>query len=299
MANISAYINRIFKKGKRKNVFGKKVTVGDYSLFANHDHLIENYLKEHKFYSKNLPRIAKLIEGKYSKYSIIDIGANIGDTIALLRSEGVKQMIYCFEGEPVYFELLEKNAKIFNQVKIYKQFLGEETITAKLQISSTAGTAKLDNTSEQEIDLKKLDDIFDLQKLENLKLLKVDTDGYDIKILKGSQKIIEKFKPVIFFEYDAVFIEEQGDDWLGIFQTFNAIGYQTIIFYDNYGNLLLSTSIDNIFLITQLHNYIKNKESKIQYYDICLFHKSDEAIAQEIIIAETALFINHSKIKRE
>jgi hypothetical protein len=90
-------------RSKKKNTGPKQVQVGNYSLTANAEHPIEHYLKQFKYYSRNLPRIAKHIESKYPTYGIVDVGANIGDTLALLRSGDVNQTLYAIEGEPSYF----------------------------------------------------------------------------------------------------------------------------------------------------------------------------------------------------
>lgn len=39
--------------------------------------------------------------------------------------------------------------------------------------------------------------------LEQLKLLKIDAEGFDIKVLKGAKKTIAKHKPIIFVEVHA------------------------------------------------------------------------------------------------
>ena len=87
-----------FKKRKKY----KTIQVGAYKLIANSEHPLETYLKTYKYYSRNFPRIAKLIERKYAVFSIIDVGANIGDTVALLRSENITQMIHAIEGNPIH-----------------------------------------------------------------------------------------------------------------------------------------------------------------------------------------------------
>jgi FkbM family methyltransferase len=261
-------------------------------LKANADHPIEHYLQDYKHYSRNLARIAKLIETTYSKFDIVDVGANIGDTIALIRSAGVDQPIYCVEGEPTYYQLLGENAAQFKNVHLIDCFVGEVSGPANFSINSSEGTAKLDTSNPLAVELKTLDEIVQREKIDQLKLLKIDTDGFDLKVIRGGWQTISKQRPVIFFEYDAILLKEQGDDGLKIFDELAAQGYDTSLFYDNYGKLLLSTTLSESGLIHQLHHYISSKDAAFQYFDICAFHRQDTELAQLVKEKEAAFFRN-------
>jgi len=285
-------LKKLFSKKSRKNNKPKQVQVGDFSLTAVGDHPVQNNLHHHKYYSRNLPRLAKYIETKYPVYGIIDVGANIGDTAALIRSANVNQTIYAIEGEPTYFKLLQKNAVLFKDLTIYETFLGENTGAVTIATEVTDGTARLNTESKREITIKKLDDLAVEAGFKNVKLLKVDTDGYDLKILRGAFSFIAENKPVIFFEYDAVYLEEQAEHGTDIFEQLRTRGYNKLIYYDNYGKLLLSAATDNKALIEQLYGYMRKKEGAFPYYDVCAFHRDDDALAEECISKEMAFFHN-------
>ncbi len=275
---------------KKKIPAFKQVQVGNYSLLANGIHPVEGNLNFYKYYSRNLPRIAKYMEGKYPSFGIIDIGANIGDTVALIRSHEVNQTIYSVEGEPTYIGMLKQNLGLFKDVTLFETFLGETTHLVDGGTEVTDGTARLNKNNGSQIQVKKLDDLAKENNLQNIKLLKIDTDGFDLKILRGGLEFIKEQTPVIFFEYDAVYLEEQGENGVDIFASLHNQGYQTAIFYDNFGKLLLSLNIDNTTTIKQLYNYMRKKEGAFPYYDVCVFHKDDESLAQEILEKETAFF---------
>ena len=280
----------IFKNKSKKRNSTKQVQVGNFSLTADSDHMIQEYLKRHKYYSRNLPRIAKYLETKYPIYGIIDVGANIGDTAALLRAANVNQIIYAIEGEPTFFKLLQENLPQFKDVIVFETFLGENNNTIAVATEVHEGTARLSRESERNITIKKLDDFAAEENLANVKLLKIDTDGYDLKILRGSFNFMKVNKPVIFFEYDATYLEEQGENGIAIFEQLHAAGYSKLIYYDNFGKLLLSTTTGNKLLIEQLYAYMRKKEGAFPYYDVCIFHADDDALADEIITSEMAFF---------
>jgi FkbM family methyltransferase len=283
-------LKKTIKKWLKNRKPFKQVQVGNYSLIANAIHPVEDNLRHHKYYSINLPRIAKYAESKYQTFGIIDVGANIGDTVALIRTAGVKQHVYSVEGEPTYLGFLNKNATLFSDLTIFETFLGENTDKLKGTTEVTDGTARLNKNANAHIEVKKLDDLANDNKLENIKLLKIDTDGFDFKILRGGLEFIKEQTPIIFFEYDAAYLEEQGENGTDIFDSLHESGYNTAIYYDNYGKMLLSLNIDNKLLIAQLYSYMRKKEGAFGYYDVCVFHNNDNDLAQEIIEKETAFF---------
>jgi FkbM family methyltransferase len=267
----------------------KQVQVGAYKILADEKHPIEEYLNAHKFYSRNLARIAKLMERKYPRFSIVDVGANIGDTIALLRSAGVNQLVYSIEGDPLYFEIMKLNLPQFKNAEIFLALLGEENKTEQLYINKSEGTGKV-ATSSSHIQIEKLDDIAIKHQFEGIKLLKTDTDGFDLKIIRGSFEIIKAQQPVLFFEYDAVFLEEQNENGVDIFLQLKLLGYNKALFYDNYGKLLLSLTIDNTATILQLYSYMKKREGAFEYFDVCVFHEKDDELSIQVLNEEMKFF---------
>lgn len=283
-------LRRYFKERKKKKKGIVQVQVGNYKLLADAQHPIETYLAQNKYYSSNLPRIAKYIESKSPQYTIIDVGANIGDTIALLRSAGVNQWVYMVEGEPLYFNLLQQNLQQFTNAKAFETFLGEEDLVQEGGIETHRGTAKVIQNINQQISVKKLDGLVAENNIEHIKLLKIDTDGFDFKVLRGSFDFIKQHKPVIFFEYVAIYLKEQGEHGTETLHSLQQLGYNKAIYYDNFGKMLLSTTLDNRQQLEQLFIYMSDLSGAFQYYDVCIFHTDDDTLAEEIIAKEMAFF---------
>jgi len=283
-------LRRYFKERKKNKKGTVQVQVGNYKLFADAQHPIESYLAEYKYYSRNLPRIAQYLETKYPKYAIIDVGANIGDTIALLRSAGVNQLIYMVEGEPLYFDLLQKNLEQFTNAKAFQNFLGEDDLVQEGAIETDRGTAKVNPNINKQIAIKKLDGLVAENNFEQVKLLKIDTDGFDFKVLRGSFDFIKSHKPVIFFEYVAIYLKEQDEHGTDTLYSLQQLGYNKAIYYDNFGKMLISTTLDNRQQIEQLFIYMSDLSGAFQYYDVCLFHTDDDALAEDIIAKEMAFY---------
>jgi FkbM family methyltransferase len=282
-------LKNLFKKKEDPNAL-KQVRVGHYTLWANGEHPIEQLLNVYKHYSRNLARLAKYIEHKYPNYNLIDVGANIGDTAALVRSEGVNQHIHSFEGEPTYFKLLQTNLQQFSNVSAYEAFLGQTNETQTISTEVSLGTAKLSQQSDRQIVVQKLSDLANKHQITNIKLLKTDTDGFDFKILRGSLDLISRDKPVLFFEYDATYLEEQGEDGTAIFKQLQDLGYHKMMYYDNFGKFLICITTKDTALIQQLYNYMRKQEGAFPYYDVTVFHKDDDELADHVVAQETEFF---------
>ncbi|MBD2129906.1 hypothetical protein NDI39_22750 [Microcoleus sp. ZQ-A2] len=86
--------------------------IAGFNLLLPFSHQLPFILKTYPLYSSNLARLAKYVKEKYEHLKFIDIGANIGDSIALLRKEAVFPIL-CIEGDEQFLSALEKNATFF------------------------------------------------------------------------------------------------------------------------------------------------------------------------------------------
>lgn len=256
-------------------------------------HKLPFILKDYPYYSSNLARIAKYVKEKYAELKVIDVGANIGDSVAILRKEEFFPIL-CIEGDEQFFSILEINASSFTEVYIAKQFLGQETKRMYVVSTKLGGTGNLqeDQNSTQIVEIKKLSDfIKQYSVFENAKMLKIDTDGFDCKIIRGALSFLNQAKPVIFFEYDPFFLNKQEDDGFSIFASLGNIGYKKILIYDNFGRLLLSVDIDNLDLLKEIHLYFMGRKSYL-YCDICVFHSEDIDLFEVTRESEIKFFTN-------
>lgn len=132
----------------------------------------------------------------------IDIGANIGNHSNYFSFYGARG--WAFEPSTKNFELLCLNAPNFSNVKTalgaYQSQVKILTFYKAMGNSHVAGSIDSNlagEISETEIvDLRKLDD-FDISCAT---LIKIDTEGYEIEVLKGARNTLDKFSPSIWVE---------------------------------------------------------------------------------------------------
>lgn len=260
--------------------------IGNYTMLMNYAH-IHNAEMLAEQYSKNLPRIVLATFKKYPSTQVIDIGANIGDSVALIKSL-VEVPVVCIEGHDFYFDILKQNIQQFKNVSCIKSYLGDvdEKISGKPM--QGGGSLAIDVSDSSVLNVFTFDTIVNqnAEKFGSIKVFKVDTDGFDLKILRGAKETFKKHEPVIFFEYSEKHLKDAGDDGLTIFPFFKELGYTDIIFYDYDGRMIFSTDIDNELQIKQVHAYLSNYSSPLQFIDIAVFHKNDSDIYEAIIKEE-------------
>jgi hypothetical protein len=122
-------------------------------------------------------------------------------------------------------------------------------------------------------------------------MIKIDTDGFDCKILRGAADFLKTAQPVVFFEYDPFLLAEQGDDGISIFNDFRQYNYKKMLIYDNVGDLMVTTDVDNSSLIQEIHLYFSGRWSH-QYCDICVFHAEDSDLFETVRQQEIQFFEN-------
>lgn len=281
-------------KTRRKRLFSQSdsVRIGDFDLKLPKGHALPSYLLQFPFYSRNLQRIVSYIsERTSSTLYIIDVGANVGDSAALIMENSKDVFITCIEGDKQYLPFLKANLSSSQNIKIIDQFLSDTNKEKNHQLINSEGTARIIKGDSNAFKFTTIDQLYEEEPcIASSKLLKIDTDGFDLKIIRGGLKYIADKMPVLFFEYDREFLDANADDGISTLKTLQNIGYTFMLIYDNYGKLLLSLTEKDFHLFSQLDEYIKGKKAAFQYYDICFIHQKDEELFRTIDEKERLFF---------
>ena len=142
--------------------------------------------------------------------NIIDIGANVG-LYSLYAKYLSNAHFYSFEPFDINYNLLNENILLndISNVNTYKIALGEKECKSILNTCishnglHTMGDNPLrfNDIKPVEIDVNTLDNIFFNNDI-TVDYIKIDTEGYEYYILKGGEKTIKKYKPIIQIEYN-------------------------------------------------------------------------------------------------
>ena len=179
-------------------------------------------------------KIIKLINSKFLKPIVVfDIGAHYGETIKLFHKKLKLKKIYSFEASPKNYQILQKNISKYNSKKIetYNYGIGKEisknyinqtlesssSTINKLNVNSKYFKKKLKilniknkNSFHYKIPIQiiTLDYFIEKNKIKYIDLLKIDTEGYELNVLKGLSRHYQKIK-LVYFEhhYDDMIIK--------------------------------------------------------------------------------------------
>lgn len=251
-------------------------------------HQLPLYRRSFQEYSKNVGRLAEYVGSKYPSAPIIDIGANVGDTIAIIRAK-TDAPILAIEGDEFYFTLLKQNLAQANlrDVIPVEAFVGS-SVAMQGVLHRDGGTASFVEGCSSSIAPVSLQVILaEYPKFERARFLKVDTDGFDCQIVKSSLEWLAEAKPVAFIEYDPTLTRRQGAIAQTIFEDLRSIGYKYAICWQNTGGYLLTADLEHASLLEDLDAHYSTPGG---YLDIAFVHEEDSDLALSIRRCEIDYF---------
>ena len=275
----------------------KRYKIGCYSILLPIDHRLDHYQATWHRYDTALGYISQAVFDKYPESSAIDIGANVGDSAALIRS-GRAVPVLCVEGSPEFVECLRRNALQIGDIEIDECFVGSDGETIQFdQTLNHGGTASIVNaltsSKGERVAMKSLNTIIqDHSRFKDAKLLKIDTDGFDFSIINASADIISASRPVLYFEYDLTFKPNAEAEAIEAIKTLLKIGYEHFLIYDNFGNYLISLSNRDHEKFVDLNSYLISNRRRsgtpaVYYFDVCAFTNDDSDLFETIRNRET------------
>ncbi len=131
---------------------------------------------------------------------LVDIGASIGGWTLFAAEKGVE--VYAFEPSPNAFKVLAKRVAGYN-VHLYPYALGSVDTVETMGFSQYDFGVLMNENHDRRLGAKLVDVVvhsLDSMNLQNVGVIKIDTEGYEIPILKGAKKTIHSNKPLLIIE---------------------------------------------------------------------------------------------------
>ena len=215
---------------------------------------------------KIINKISSLLGNNFS--TLIDVGSHQCEYILSIKKNFNVKRIYGFEPNPNTFKILKKNLNKFSEIKIYNLGIADNEENKILNQNIETSSSSINNLNQNSkyykkkyffyniLNLKKVTNPITIKtiKLENfmikenidkIDLLKIDTEGYELKVIKGLGENISKIK--------IIHLEHHFDDMI----------------------------IKN-YKLSDIHNYLKSKQF-IKIFKIKMkFRKSFEYIYKNI-----------------
>lgn len=216
---------------------------------------------------------------------VLDIGANYAYYTERLSRLVPGGRVYAFEPIPFTCDVAAMLVKAFRlkNVDLYRKGVGQKMETLRFSVpkqgagSISAGQAHMaDRNNElikgteyyitdknEQFDCEVIDiDSFLLPRLKKLTFVKIDIEGAEYFALKGMEKTLQRFHPVILIEIVPVFLKSFGIE-LSFFQQYieHTLGYRIFEYEALSGKLQALEGV-----LARDRNYILIHESKVADY---------------------------------
>ena len=281
------------RKLRRRFDVPKPYRIGRFELLLSGDHLLDRYQRDYRLTDTALGEIVRLAAAKYPDLTAVDIGANVGDTAAVMcRHRDIP--VLCVEGHPAFVALLRRNvARLPSGIEIAECLVGPGGPVSLDRLRKHNGTATLRPasapaaTSAAQIPVRPLADVLrEHPRFARPRLIKTDTDGADFDILLSSLDVIGACRPILHFEYKPDIRPDGMAQSIHAIAALGAAGYTRFLVYDNFGNYLEMVEHDAAERFGDLNRYLLSHaifgRRDIHYLDVCAFGAQDEDLAIQL-----------------
>jgi len=242
-------------------------------------HLFPYMAVEGSPYAQNLVDLAVLLGRTTDDLVVLDVGANVGDS-ALLILDRVKCRIVCVEGDPKWLTFLEQNVGHVPDVAIAPVLISSAGAEQFVSIvHADAGTSQLRPVTETAGGVRTvpIDQLMVTHpELENVRLVKSDTDGFDVELVMSYARAFSGSRPVLFFEYDprATRIVTPHLTPSAVFDDLAELGYEHAVVWTNGGHVIGSSSVRGL---TARSRVLEESPQDLRYdfWDVAVAHRDD------------------------
>jgi FkbM family methyltransferase len=209
------------------------------------DTIIANTLLRGGMWDPNMLKLVKHSLANSSSRIIVEAGANIGATMLPIASVLPDVQFEAFEPVPFFFDLLSRNINslYLKNVAAHNIALSDAN-DQKLSLDCELGTAGaymmfghvIDNVSASTITLD------DALAGKDAAFVKIDVDGYEMKVLKGAEMLLRRCQPLVFLEFCLPLIQKMGENPLDELNFLRECGLEWYQVYNDRGKWLEETN---------------------------------------------------------
>ncbi|MFZ1808154.1 MAG: FkbM family methyltransferase [Cyclobacteriaceae bacterium] len=193
----------------------------------------------------------KTILSPSKKLVVFDVGANLGQTSSELSGTFPISEIYSFEPDPMTYADLVLQTKAFPEVKTFNIGFGHKKGRVQLNINKNSGGNSILSMSDrindlafgewtecigtQEIEITTLNLFCQEKNIKHIDLVKLDTQGYEHRILEGGDRvIIPSFTKVVYIEVLFAELYQDQSYFQDIYKILTERGFKLVGLYNKF-----------------------------------------------------------------
>lgn len=186
----------------------------------------------------NMPLVELVHQAFVSKarpIHFVDVGAATGDTIFLLEANcpGEIASFLCVEGDSSFFPILEENISQFSGGHAVQALLSSSEEMIPSLVRTHSGTASAQGGDS--VSARTFDSVVSGIAGFSPDVIKVDTDGYDGKVLAGARTTLKTHRPLVIFEWHPILCQRTNNPADLPFQVLTECGYTRFLWFDKNG----------------------------------------------------------------
>lgn len=156
-------------------------------------------------------------------FDAIEVGANVGThTVSMARKlAGMGRQLLAVEPQPIIFQNLCANLSLNGLFNVLAEnaacsdksgFLTFQNLQMGGVINSGAVSMREDGLGEQRVRAIPLDEL--IPQHFRVGLIKIDVEGFELKVLEGATQTLARFRPIIYLENDRIELSQALIEWL-------------------------------------------------------------------------------------
>ena len=261
-------------------------------LIGPPEHPLQRLREIHPLYDRRLPALARMVSEHAPDASFVDVGANIGDSIALARLAGAKMPAIAIEASLTYSKFLWANVQrlpaLFGNTRLVWAYVGAGG--AEGQVTLGAGTGAAGPHAEGVVESAPGIKLGNLAKDLDVSLFKTDTDGFDQDIIAAELKFLRTKEPILWLEAQTM-SEADETKWRSLLGSM-AKQWPSMILFDNFGfGISAGTTGDLAAEAVDLMAYGRRQRERtdykptLYYLDIALFPARFDCVYEEFRVS--------------
>ena len=162
---------------------------------------------------------------------VVDVGGNIGTTMLSFAASVPNGHVHVFEPSREMLPLLRRNLELSRagNVTVHPFGLSDQASRGHLQVAidGNPGSAYFVEGSDAAVDAietRRLDDV--LATVPRVDFLKIDVEGYELRVLRGAEALLRRHRPAVLFEVNEGALVRGGTSGREVCEYMLGLGYR-------------------------------------------------------------------------